>query len=137
MLLVAVLQYTTKRLSSRRLRNLGISVVFMLRICYNDSRVRSRLTESTTSMPPLSHLYLLRFSWCHFSSSPITFALPHSLLAPRSLSTIQARGTFSSSVRPPETPATVASVIRCKGWARRQSSISTGETWAPETLRVS
>jgi len=47
---------------------------------------------------------------------------------PSGLKTIQALGTFSSDVRPPETPATVTSVMYLAGWARRQSSISFGET---------
>jgi hypothetical protein len=92
-------------------------------------------TASTIWIPPLNHLYLLRFFLCHASNSFTTEATPR--VFPAGVSTIQARGTFSSEKRPPLTPATVTSLINLSGWTRRQSSISTGDTWAPETLRVS
>lgn len=95
--------------------------------------------SSTTSIPPRSHLYLLKFSLCHRSSSFITFSFPQPFFAslPTSLRTTHALGTFSSFVRPPLTPATLASVMIPWGFERRQFSISTGETWEPDTFRVS
>ena len=92
-------------------------------------------TSSTTSKPPLNHLYLLRFFWCHDSNTFITADAPR--FFPAKFSTIHALGIFSSEVRPPETPATVTSLMSFSGCSRRQFSISTGDTCAPETFSVS
>jgi hypothetical protein len=78
-----------------------------------DTRRLRRNTSSTTSIPPLSHLYLLRFFWCHDSNSFITADAPR--FFPERLNTTHALGTFSSEVRPPETPATVTSLMSFSG----------------------
>ena len=88
-----------------------------------------------TWTPPLSHLYLLRFFLCHASNSSTTAATLRFL--PAGVSTIQAQGTFSSEKRPPLTPAMETLLMSLPGCARRQSSISWRDTWAPEILRAS
>lgn len=92
-------------------------------------------TVSTTSNPPRNHLYLLRFFSDQIFKSLMTPTSPRFL--PASLRTIHARGTFSSDVRPPDTPATDTSEIHFLGCAKRTFSISTGETCRPETFNVS
>lgn len=54
--------------------------------------------------------------------------IPLSPDAPRfqKLSAIHALGTLSSEVRPPETPATVTSLMSFSGRSKGQFSISTG-----------
>ena len=92
-------------------------------------------TSATTSNPPLNHFCFVRFCRDHSSSTLMVLVAPS--LLPALLRTIHARGTFSSDVRPPLTPATTTSSIRRSGWANNAISSSDGETWTPETLRVS
>lgn len=98
-------------------------------------KTKKALTLSTHAIPPLNHLYLLSRSCTHASSRAVTSCSPSA--TPAGESTIHARGTRSSEVRPPETPATLASMISLSGCARSVFSISTGETCTPETLSVS
>jgi hypothetical protein len=95
----------------------------------------AQLTSPTTSIPPRSHLYLVRFSCVQVMRVSIVFTSP--LRLPSSLRTTHARGTFSSDVRPPLTPATDTSIIRWSGCALKTDSISVGDTWFPDTFRVS
>ncbi|KAG1796187.1 uncharacterized protein BJ212DRAFT_484091 [Suillus subaureus] len=86
-------------------------------------------------MPPLNHLYRLRRSCTHALSRVTTSFSPNAV--PAGDNTIHARGMRSSEVRPPETPATLTSVISLSGCARIAFSISTGDTCIPEILSVS
>lgn len=51
--------------------------------------------------------------------------------------TTHARGTRSSAVRPPLTPATLTSMMRFSGCLSNVSSISVGDTCIPDILSVS
>lgn len=111
----------------------------MRRQLKNSREMARLLTCSTTSNPPLNHLYLLNLSLCHTSNLLTTSWAPSPF--PSSVRTTQARGTCSSDIRAfwGTTPATTTSEMRggVDGWARRVSSISVGETCLPETFRVS
>ena len=93
------------------------------------------LTSSTACIPPRNHLCLLSRERVHSSSAAKTASAP--CCFPRLESTTHARGTSSSDRRSPFTPATAMSVISWAGCSKIVSSISVGETWLPETLRVS
>ena len=95
------------------------------------------LTSATNWIPPLNHLYLLRFVLTQCSSLSRT-ACSFSW-RPCLLSTTHARGLISSDIRDPGTctPATVASLTMPLGSARSTSSISAGDTWRPDIFRVS
>lgn len=132
-LLVLVLQFSAQYFARRCLGDLPHES--KMSIFYYQKTILMERTESTTSIPPLNHLYLLKFALDQSSNSFIDFCTPFSLAS--SLNTSHALGTFSSDVRPPETPATQTSTRSLPGCMRKTSSISVGETCTPETLRVS
>ena len=77
------------------------------------TRNGGRHTSATTSNPPLNHFCFVRFCRDHSSNTLMVLVAPS--LLPALLRTIHARGTFSSDVRPPLTPATTTSSIRRSG----------------------
>jgi len=126
--------------SSRSIAFLSVSSLHSTRICLEEPSVVPYQWVISESLPQPRNLLL---TICIYSDSSDAMTLiplspqMHHVFFPAKFSTIHALGIFSSEVRPPETPATVTSLMSFSGCSRRQFSISTGDTCAPETFSVS